>query len=127
MFGEPAMAGGMSAAASAPLFASKPRCETCSGRRSNTNIAVCLLLLGAFLFYLWYDILNRRASQDPPPIFVAVEELMQPHRAHTAPPAANPAPSTVESPPPAVTRPPARRGRTSQSTAEPPKDLEGLY
>ena len=115
------------------LATGKQRCETCSIRRSQTNIVVCLLLLAALISYNWYDILSRRLDAEASaPVMVSVPIDHPPSEPILiAAPAAAAAPA-AETPPAHPEASPERRTRRARPAARPappgpPEDLQGLY
>lgn len=111
----------------APPRRRKPQkfiCETCSTRRSTTNIVIALLLLGALLAFLWYDAEMKVAGQpfEAPVVRIAASPPPEAPADHaevsaTREQAAAPAPS----------RPRPARRRQAAAPASGPADLEGLY
>ena len=102
-------------------------CDTCSTRRSTTNIVISLLLLGALLALLWYDAETKLTGQplEAPIVRVVVsprQETMADHSAlsinRAAPPAAR---ASVRS------RPRRAPRREAVEPATGPADLEGVY
>ncbi len=133
-------AAGLSADAPRRSRGQRQRCETCETQRASTRIKICLLLISAFLSYLWYLNLTEADGRylastaervttwlaPPPPRPVAalvaepppVRRASPPRRPQAAPAIAKPRRSA-----PSVQSPVRRMRRI----ANPAPDLQGLY